>query len=154
MTGTEFKEKYRYDFLRCDCCGGDGQSCCETPYGTYVTEIDSSLLVADGATITVDGRETTYTIGGNSVTVDGSGWGAVWDLDSDTPYCAFQSWQNGETQFSGIYTGGEVEGFIEGHNESGTFATLHVFQTRNDFMDWVNDQDEDVQSRFHELIYH
>jgi len=41
---------------------------------------------------------------------------------------AFQTWRNGsEIQVSGLYTGQEVDDFIEKHENSGTFATLHTF---------------------------
>jgi hypothetical protein len=78
MTREEFKEKYRFDFLRCDCCGGDGDGCCDTPFGTYVTDCDTTLLVKDGAIVTTEGRKTTYTLGKNSVTTDHTGWGVDW----------------------------------------------------------------------------
>ena len=41
---------------------------------------------------------------------------------------AFQTWRNGNTiQVSGLYIGDEVDDFIEKHENSGTFATLHTF---------------------------
>lgn len=54
---------------------------------------------------------------------------AWWDwYNRYTPVAAFQTWYNGSTkEVSGFYTGEEVEGFIEKHESSGTFATLHVF---------------------------
>ena len=40
---------------------------------------------------------------------------------------AFQTWRNGSVQVSGFYSGEEVEAFIEKHETSNTFATLHTF---------------------------
>jgi hypothetical protein len=40
---------------------------------------------------------------------------------------AFQTWRNGSVQVSGFYSGEEVFDFIEKHDNSGTFATLHTF---------------------------
>ena len=51
--------------------------------------------------------------------------------------CAFQSWDNGGKQKSSTYYSGEFypdgqshyESFVEGHNNSDTFATLHICET-------------------------
>ena len=45
---------------------------------------------------------------------------------------AFQTWRNGSLiQVSGLYTGDEVDDFIEKHRSGNTFATLHTFQDLN-----------------------
>ena len=42
---------------------------------------------------------------------------------------AFESWMNGsEVQTSGFYRGVEAMEFIDIHEESSTFAELHVYQ--------------------------
>lgn len=41
---------------------------------------------------------------------------------------AFQSWENGGIQTSGLYRDEEVAPFVEQHYQSGTFATLLVFE--------------------------
>lgn len=46
---------------------------------------------------------------------------------------AFESWSNGnEFQTSALYEGQEALDFITRHEESGTFATLHTFNDKDD----------------------
>jgi hypothetical protein len=42
---------------------------------------------------------------------------------------AFESWINGNIQLSSFYTGEEAIEFIAKHEESNTFANLHIFSS-------------------------
>ena len=46
---------------------------------------------------------------------------------------SFESWYNGnQKQFSALYLGAEAAEFAAGHYESGTFATLHTFDSEEE----------------------
>ena len=70
---------------------------------------------------------------------------AIKQQQQTTVVAAFQTWRNGNNiQVSGLYTGDEVSDFIEKHNTSGTFATLHTFtnmaQARAMYEGFVEDE--------------
>ena len=53
---------------------------------------------------------------------------------------AFESWTNGSTQVSSLYKGDEAQDFVQRHNDSGTFATLHQ-------------GGKDVEHLYYEMLY-
>ena len=60
--------------------------------------------------------------------------------NNNTPVAAFQTWSNGGIQTSGMCIASRdgqeaVDAFIERHNESGTFATLHTFTCEDEAWD-------------------
>jgi len=64
--------------------------------------------------------------------------------------CAFQTWNNGNiTETSGFYTGDEAKAFEESHYTSGTFATLHTFESVEEGMSAYYD----INDRNHEVIH-
>jgi hypothetical protein len=59
---------------------------------------------------------------------------------------AFQTWRNGsEIQVSGFYEGQEVSDFIEKHETSNTFATLHTFTDMSQAEDMYEGFMEDIR---------
>ena len=53
-------------------------------------------------------------------------------MTTKTVYCAFETW--GKDGRSATYYGCDAISFIEGHESSDTFATLHVFYSKEEFM--------------------
>lgn len=52
---------------------------------------------------------------------------------------AFESWQNGNKyQTSALYVGVEALSFIESHNQSNTFASLHVYESEQEAIEAMN----------------
>ena len=50
-------------------------------------------------------------------------------MKQQTTKAAFQTWQNGGLQMSGLYLNQDAIDFVESHYNSNTFATLHTFDS-------------------------
>jgi hypothetical protein len=44
-------------------------------------------------------------------------------------FSAFESWNNGGTQISGFHTGQDAVDFADNHDNSGSFAKIHFFDS-------------------------
>jgi hypothetical protein len=57
----------------------------------------------------------------------------------NTQIFAFETWSNGGIQTSAFYEGDEAMNFIARHEQSGTFATLHVFKNEKEALQAYED---------------